>query len=163
MTDIRLVESRSPLIAVTMDWLLKDDGLIDESEELATSVRVALGTDALADTDEILPDPDSTDRRGWWGDWEADIWEGWPIGCKCWLLSRSKIVDASAKEGSTLERARNYVTAAIQPFVDRGVISGFTVDVSVRIPDWIEVSAVLYRGPLSDIQLRYQLLWQEMS
>jgi phage gp46-like protein len=66
MTDVRLKEYSS-LEGVTMDFLLLDSGRLDEREELATAVRVALGTDAKADDAEVLPDPDSTDRRGWWG------------------------------------------------------------------------------------------------
>jgi phage gp46-like protein len=75
MTDIRIVEVVN-LEVMTMDWLLLPIGVLDTSEELATAVSVALGTNMLADVDEVLPDPDSTDRQGWWGDYQADIGEG---------------------------------------------------------------------------------------
>lgn len=147
----------------TMDWLVLDSGLLDESEELATSLRVALGTDALSDVDEILPDPDSTDRRGWWGDFEAElIWGGWPIGSKLWLLSRAKITDAPSSEGSTVARAKQYTEDAIRPFLDRGVATDQAV-LATRVGlDRIYVHAVVFRGPLAEIELSYQMLWDEI-
>src|SRR5262245_45279219 len=142
MTDIKLQEYRS-LEGVTMDFLLKPDGTLDESEELATAVRVALGTDKLADANEVLPDPDSTDRRGWWADYQAEeLWDGWPIGTKNWLLSRAKITDAMAEEGSTLERARIYTLEALQPLIDRRVCSRVDVEATRTELERIEVRAV---------------------
>jgi phage gp46-like protein len=159
MTDIRIKENFS-LEAVTMDWLLQG-GVLDEREELATSARVALGTDALAGPDEVLPDPDSTDRAGWWGDYQAtEIWDGWPIGVKNWLLKRAKILQSPSWEGSTLERARNYTRQALQPFVDRNIASAISVTAE-RIDLYeIVVTAIIYRGPKEEIILRYQYLWE---
>src|ERR1700750_2247663 len=91
--DIRLVQQNQfpTRQEVTCDWLLLADGTLDDTQALATAIIVALGTDALADKDDILPDPDSTDRCGWWGNLDADlIWGGWDIGSKLWLLRRSK-------------------------------------------------------------------------
>ena len=74
MTDIRLVQQGifPYQTEVSVDWLLQDDGTLDSSEALATAVIVALGTDRLATRNDRLPDPDSTDRRGWWGDYETE-------------------------------------------------------------------------------------------
>lgn len=161
MTDARLKEYAS-LEGVTMDLLLLDSGRLDEREELATAVRVALGTDSLADKNDVLPDPDSTDRRGWWGDFEAEeIWGGWPIGCKNWLLSRAKITDAPAVEGSTLQRARQYTLDALRPFIEKRVATNANAE-AVRVGlQRIDVVAQLYRGPDLEIDLAYQALWQE--
>jgi phage gp46-like protein len=161
MTDIRLKEYFS-LEAVTMDFLLTTNGQLDEREELATAARVALGTDRMADVGDILPDPDSTDRRGWWGDFEAaEIWGGWPIGSKNWLLTRAKITDALSQEGSTEGRAQRYTQDALQPLVDRHIASSLAVAATRTDTQTIEVGAQIYRGPLTEIDLRYQLLWQE--
>jgi len=138
-------------------------GLLDETHDLATAAMVALGTDKLADIKEVLPDPDSTDRRGWWGDMDAEeIWGGWPIGTRNWLLTRAKISDAMSLEGATLERARIYTQEALQPFIDRGVASAVTVSAERTELDRIEVSATLYRGPLEEIELAYQTLWNDV-
>lgn len=160
MTDIRLKEYAS-YEAMTMDWVLRGDQL-DSRDELATAVRVALGTDKMADEIDVLPNPDSTDRHGWWGDFEAEeIWGGWPIGTKSWLLSRAKITEAPSQEGSTLERARRYTEDALQPFIDRQIASQIDVEAIRSELQRIEVYAKIYRGPLLEIDLRYQMLWQE--
>jgi phage gp46-like protein len=162
MTDIRLKEYRSLLEGVTLDWLLQDIGTLDEREELATAGRVALATDAMADTSDVLPDPDSTDRRGWWGDFEADIiWGGWPVGCKNWLLTRAKITDAPSIEGSTVDRARRYTSVALQPFVDQRIATEITVSAVRSDTSRIDVYAQIFRGPDDEIDLRYQTLWLE--
>lgn len=145
MTDARLKGFVS-LEGTTMDLLLRDNGRLDEREELATAVRVALGTDALSSADEILPDPDSTDRRGWWGNLDAEeIWGGWPIGCKNWLLLRAKITDTPSSEGSTIHRARQYTRDALQPFIDKKIASRIDVEATRVGLERIDVEVFIYR------------------
>lgn len=161
MTDIRLKEYFS-LQAVTMDFLLRANGQLDDREQLETSVRVALGSDAMAAPGDILPDPDSTDRRGWWGDLDAeDIWGGWPLGCKNWLLTRAKITDIAGIEAATLQRAQIYTLQALQPFVDQKIASHIEVTAERIGLEEIVVNATIFRGPDEEIALRYQVLWQE--
>ena len=110
---------------------LLDDGTLDERKALATAVIVALGTDALAERTDILPDPDRTDRAGWWGDLDAsEIWGGWPIGSRLWLLKRDKIEDHGAARGATVTRVDRYIREALQPLVDRRIASTFDVKAS---------------------------------
>src|ERR1700676_756555 len=98
MPDVRLIVVETPDV-VTFDWLQKPTGEIDETEQFASAVLVALNTDALADPSEVLPDPRDDNRRGWWGDLDAEkIWGGWPIGSRLWLLTRAKILDNTARE-----------------------------------------------------------------
>ncbi len=162
MTDVRLRETITLDEGPTLDWFIRETNILDEREELASSVRVALGTDALARKDEILPDPDSTDRRGWWGDMDAaEIWGGWPIGTKNWLLTRAKITDAVSSEGSTVGRAERYTLDALQPFVDNKIASSISVSAERTDVQTIEVHATIFRGPESEIDLRFQVLWEE--
>ena len=165
MGDVRLVQQTNfPYrTEVSVDWLLLDDGTLDDSQALATAVIVALGTDRLADVNDILPDPDSTDRRGWWGDMEAQpIWDGWPIGCRLWLLKRAKITGAEAFEGSTLARVQQYIHEAIQPFIDRRVASAADITVTRLDTQRIDALIRLYRGPKVAVDLRYQILWNDI-
>lgn len=163
MTDISL-RDRVSLAGTLMDWLQNADGTLNEEQELATAVRVAIGTDALADLHEPLPDLDSEDRRGWWGDLEAEeIWGGWPIGSKNWLLMRAKISDELSWEGATVVRAKAYNRAALQPFIDRRICSAVEVDAWRSDRDTIEVHIVMFRGPRRLIELRYQYLWNEIT
>ena len=130
MPDIRLVQNSAafPAYSIPIDWSLLSDGTLDDSQALASAVIVALGTDRLANPDDILPDPDSTDRAGWWGDLDAaELFDGWPIGARLWLLKRSKIVGPEDPEGATVARVEEYIREAIQPFVDLRIVSAFDV------------------------------------
>lgn len=165
MGDVRLVQQGEfPYqTEVSVDWLLLDDGTLDDTQALATAVIVALGTDGLADVNDTLPDPDSTDRRGWWGDLDAtEIWDGWPIGCRLWLLKRDKITDSTAQRGSELVRVENYIYEALQPFIDRKIASRMSVNVTRVDTQRIQAFIRLYRGPQLAVELRYQILWQDI-
>jgi phage gp46-like protein len=165
MTDIRLVQSGEfPYqTEVSVDWLLRSDGTLDTNEALATAVIVALGTDRLADRTDILPDPDSTDRRGWWGDLDAkEIWDGWPIGCRLWLMRREKITGPGAQRGSTLKRIEFYIKEAIQPFIDRKIASRMEIAIVRFGKERIDAIVRLYRGPELAVDLRFQVLWLDI-
>lgn len=167
MPDIRLVQSaifpNHPAYSVTCDWMLQDDGTLDDTQALATAVIVALGTDALANENELLPDPDSNDRGGWWGNLDAaEIWDGWPIGSKLWLLKRAKIAPPESMEGSTVQRVDQYIREAVQPFIDRRIGSRMEVFVARARRDQINAVIKLYRGPVLEIELRYQVLWSDI-
>ena len=163
--DIRLVQNNQfPNYSVTLDWSLLSNGTLDDTKALATAVCIALGTNALASPDDLLPDPDSNDRCGWWGDLDAElIWGGWPIGSKLWLLRRSKITPAAAQQGSTLAMVENYIRDAIQPFVDRKICSGFGVWVTRVDAQRIDALLRIYRGPREPVELRYAVLWDAME
>jgi phage gp46-like protein len=162
--EIRLVQNTAfPKYSVTVDWLLLSDGTLDTDDQLATAVIVALGTDALASEDDLLPDPNSTDRAGWWGDLEAqEIWNGWPIGCKIWLLKRSKIEGPGSRYGATVSRVEQYIRSSIQPFIDRRIASDMQVDVQRTDRERIEAWLRLYRGPRLAVDLRYEVLWNDI-
>jgi len=140
------------------------NGSLDETEALATAVVVALGTDALAAPSDILPDPDSTDRAGWWGDLDAtEIWNGWDIGSLLWLLKRDKIVGPEAIQGATVQRVENYIRAAIDPFMERRIGSRYDVWVERAGRQQINALIRIYRGPRQEIDLRYQILWEDIE
>jgi phage gp46-like protein len=162
MSDIRLINVTN-LEGIWVD-LLYQNGKLAEREALFTAVKVALLTDRAADSDEELPDPDSSDRRGWWGDTDAEtIWDGWQIGCKNWLLLRAKITPAEAREGSTLARIEAYTRDALQPLIDKNICSHIDVFVARTQVQRVEVTVVIYRGPLTEIELRFQYLWTEIG
>jgi phage gp46-like protein len=163
MPDLRLFDIVTPF-AVTFDLLQKRDGLIDEAEALATAVIVALGTDRLALPDDVLPNDDDTDRRGWWADLDADlIWKAWPIGCRLWLLERHKITGFEASQGSTIARIDSYIREALRPFVENRLCTSFDVKVERVELQKIVARITIWRGPLPAIQLQYQALWNEIG
>jgi phage gp46-like protein len=163
--DIRTVQNTFfPKYSVTIDWQLLSDGTLDDSMALATAMVVALGTDALANPDDRLPDPDSTNREGWWGDMDADtIWNGWPIGTRLWLLRRSAIEPPESKSGATQSWVMNYINETLQPFIDRKIASRFQIMSAKVTKQQIDVVIRVYRGPLTAIDLMYQLLWQGIT
>jgi phage gp46-like protein len=159
MADIRIV-SVTDLDGIWADWLLKPDNMLDETEELVNIAKVALMTWGLADVDDIRPDPDSEDRYGWWGDLDAEtVWDGWPIGAKLWLLSRSKITAAGSANGATLALAEEYCRVALQPMIDKQICSQIDVAATRVGIQQITVSVKIYRGPQLQIELRFQDLW----
>jgi phage gp46-like protein len=158
-TDIHIV-NKANLAGVWDDWLLNDLGILDETDVLANVVKVALMTDRRADLREILPDPDSSDRRGWWGDLDAEvIWDGWPIGCRNWLLTRAKITPPQSSEGATVVRAEEYTRLALQPLIDKNMCTAIDVFVERVGLDRIDVQVKIYRGPRDEIELQFQDLW----
>ncbi|MET3995994.1 phage gp46-like protein [Bradyrhizobium sp. S3.9.2] len=163
--DIRYLQQLDfPAYAVELDWLMSDQKLIVDGYDLQSAVIVALGTDALAPPDEELPDPDATDRRGWWGDMDAEeIWGGWPVGCLLWLLHRAKITGPLAKQGSTLGRAEGWTREAILPFTQRRITSRIDVLAEQIDTQRIDVGVVIYRGPEPAVELRYSELWDELG
>jgi phage gp46-like protein len=166
MPDIRLVQNRlfPGQGVVQTDWLLRSNGTLDDTQALATAIIVALGTDRLADSSDTLPDPDDTNRRGWWGDYQAqDIWDGWPIGSRLWLLQRSKITGPEAREGATTVLVTQYIRECIQPFIDRRIGSSFTVEATRVGKEQIDALIRIYRGPIVEIELRYAILWDETT
>lgn len=163
--DVRYLQQRDGLpYAVSLDFFMTSLNLIDDGLDLQSAFIVALGTDALASPSDALPDPDDTDRRGWWGDADAEeIWGGWPVGSKLWLLHRSKITSPASADGGTVFRAQSYSRDAVQPFIDNAIISGAEIDAARVAIDRIDVSIIALRGPDPAVELRYAELWDELQ
>ena len=165
MTDVRIGQRGSaagqPFQAVDLDLLLTPAGQLDTSDELATAVTIALMTDALAGPDDELPDSRDTDRRGWWGDVDAaEIWDGWSIGSKLWLLSRTTITGVAARKGATTVQVEDYIREALQPFLDRKIATRIDVTAVRAGIERIEARVVLYRGDEILLDLRFSDLWR---
>ena len=162
--DIRFLQQLDfPAYAVELDWLMTPLNLIADGYDLQSAFIVALGTDKRAPESEELPDPDDTDRRGWWGDLDADeIWGGWPVGCLLWLLHRAKIVNENARNGSTLNRVDGWTRDAMNPFTARLIASRIDVEAARIDRDRIDVEVIIYRGPQDAVELRYSELWDNL-
>ena len=163
--DIRYQQQLDfPGYAVTLNWLMTDMNLLADGYDLQSAVIIALGTNALAPPSEELPDPEGTDRCGWWGDMDAqELWGGWPVGCLLWLLRRAKIAGANAQNGSTLSRADGWTRDAMRPFIDNRIASRIDVAADRTDIGRIDVGVTIYRGPEPTIELRYADLWEELG
>ena len=149
--------------AITLDWLLGSAALPAEDDLVACTV-IALCSDRRALPDDVLPNTDNDDRRGWWGDTDAEtLHDGWPIGSRLWLLERAKITGVGAREGSLTARVEAYVREAVVEFKDRGVASRIDV-VAQRVgTERIDAAVTLYRGNTPEVALRFADLWSNIQ
>lgn len=152
MADIRVDWNPDMLLG---DWRLAGH-VLDTDRELVTAVAVALFTHRTADVEDEIPDG-GADRRGWWGDSEAqEVHGGWPIGSRLWLLAREKQTE------TTRQRAEDYIREALQPFVDLGAATAFDLDVAWVAHERLGAVVTLYRGPAGSIAVRFESLWDQI-
>lgn len=110
--DIGLMEGE-----FTFDSNIQD---LESDEGLETAVIISLFSDRRAKIDDPLPDPNNSDRRGWWGDLISDI-EDDQIGSRLWLLDREKTTE------SVLVRAKEYAEESLQWIIVDGVAAKVAV------------------------------------
>ncbi len=164
MASIQLIAQTGLRVDVTIACVFTPVAGADTDVALARAVLVALNTDRRALDDDTLPNPRDDDRRGWWADMDAQaIWGGWPIGTRLWLLTRAKLTDQNARQGSTIAVAQGYIAEALQPFVDAKFCTSFDIALTTLVgpagPYGIGGTITLVRGPKSAIALAYQDLW----
>lgn len=105
--DTDLAEGDLNFLTATQD--------LESDEGLETAVIISLFTDARAFDDDVLPDFNSTDKRGWWGDLVSPVSDGDKIGSKLWLLERS-----STRE-DVPQKAKQYAMEALRWMITDGV------------------------------------------
>ena len=168
MAQVRLVVQSTSIgatsnivVDISIDTIFNPPLDVPDSDlALARSLLIALNTDALAQPDDILPNNQDTDRRGWWGSYQADtLYNAWPIGTRLWLLSRSALTDAGAKQGSTLELIRRYLDETLAPYVTAKICSGYDITVTQTGRESVSGTIVMYRGSQSNIALEFSDLW----
>ena len=124
---------------------------------LETAVMMSLYTDRQASTDDILPDSNSIDRRGWWGDQITDF-DGDQIGSRLWLLERSKITD------DIISTAKFYIEESLQWMIDDEVVQNIEIEVERQNrADGSGTLAALIQLEQSDgkiVALKYDDLWK---
>jgi len=123
---------------------------------LESAVLISLFTDRRAKDDDTLPDSNSTDKRGWWGDLASPFVEGDQIGSRLWLLNREKTVS------NVPNKARGYVEEALQWLIDDGVAARVDVETE-RQPqlgaDILAIKATIYRNNGTVTMFKYDVQW----
>ena len=130
-------------------------GDLEREEGLQSAILISLYTDRRAQDDDILPDLNSLDRRGWWGDLTTDITED-EIGSRLWLLERSKTTQA------VLNSAKNYIEEALQWLIDDGVAAKIEVTVERQTNDELETLAFeveIYKNDGNIVIEKFNDLW----
>ena len=134
-----------------------NNGDLTRESGLETAVLMSLFTDRRASVDDELPDPNNTDRKGWWGD-QVVVEEGDQIGSKLWLLSRGKT------DQDTMIKAEGYAKEALEWFIDDGVSAKNEVFVErINRPDGSATLALdvkLYQKDGNIIAMKFDDLWQ---
>lgn len=125
--------------------LVVDDGL-------ETAVLMSLFTDRRAEDDDELPDPNSTDKRGWWGDLVSDI-NNDKIGSRQWLLERSKTID------EVLENIKLYAEEALQWMIDDDVVANIEIE-SERNGDKLYYKVIIYKSDGEIVKMKFDSLWK---
>ena len=164
MTGIQITQTFTPPFAVRLDWMFGQVAGDAQDHRLANLVVIALNTDRRALPDDKLPQLNSDDRRGWWGDTDAKaIWNGWPIGSRLWSLKRAKMTDRGAREGAILERVRRYIREALDPIVAAKMATKYDLALQQVGAEQIAGKLTMFRGPRSAINLEWQDLWRDFG
>lgn len=100
---------------------------------LAPLALVSIFTDARAG-DDVTPPDLTDDRRGWWGEEQGD-----PFGSLLWLLSREKLLQATAA------RAANYVREALDWLLRDELAGELAVEGSIG-EGYLDLRARITRG-----------------
>ncbi|HVE20660.1 MAG TPA: phage GP46 family protein [Acidocella sp.] len=148
MTDLALIWNGAISgydVAMNAPDLLVDQGL-------KTAVILSLLLDAAAQPGDALPDPNSTDHRGWWGDAFLPPVNGKPdrIGSRLWLLKRS------VQNNATLIAAQNYATEALGWLLADGVVGSLSVTCTYPAIGQINISPNFGQKGGSPL---YDVLW----
>lgn len=148
--DVLLEWKQSYADAVIQDYdLATTDGL-------RSALIISYFTDRRASADDALPDG-SSDRRGWWGDGQAeDDPEGDLIGSRLWLLARAK---ATAE---TLQKCKEYLDEAVRWLVDDGVAKSVEHVVERLDLETLAFKATVIRPSGERISYRFNRVWEAL-
>jgi phage gp46-like protein len=138
------------------DLLVSGDDL-DIERGLQSAVYISLFTDARASDGDALPDSNSTDKRGFWGDLVSPIVQGDQTGSLLWLLERSKT------EPNVLIQAKRYAEECLQWMIEDGVATDIEVETERQgIPgsDILAIKVMIYRKSGEAIAMDFEYNWQ---
>jgi phage gp46-like protein len=129
---------------------------LDTQVSLETAVVLSLFTDRVALADDVLPDA-SGDRRGWWAETGVSLPNH--MGSRLWLFAREKRTEAVRLR---LDQAvRESLAWLVRDRAAR------KVDVTVTYPrntiDRVDIAIVVWKADGRRLDLRYELVWQELG
>lgn len=127
----QIIQIKPVIQEIKLEWdkdifsgdLTYDRGDLKYDQGIGTATLISLFTDRRALDDDVLPDPNSNDKRGWWADLVNPEVEDDQIGSKLWLLERSKTTP------DILVRAKQYSEESLSWFVEDGIASNVSVEV----------------------------------
>ena len=131
------------------DWQ-KGLGELTTGNDLQTAILDSLFTDRLARADD---DYEDSDRRGWWGDSDADT----QLGSRLWLLRREKLTTNVAI------RAEEYAKEALDWLKGDGVVSDISCTTQIVMPNRLNL-IIRYLPPDGDWQeSAFFWIWEQIN
>jgi len=132
-------------------------GDINTDAGLETAVSISLFTDRRASNDDVrlyefLADG-TNDKRGCWIDSYPDI-DGDLIGSRLWLLFREK------SQQGVINRAKEYITEALQWMLDDGVAKIIESDILFVDRETLLIKLFITRPSGDKVNLRFTLAWE---
>jgi len=141
--------------------LTVENGDFVNDSSFTTALIISLFTDRRAKEEDPLPDPESNNRRGWWGDNLAEVQDD-RIGSRLWLLSREKTTQ------DALIRAKQYTEEALQWLIDDGMAAKVEVETE-RIfrgneptGDTLAIRVRVYNAAGTIESFTFQTLWSDL-
>jgi len=128
---------------------------LESDAGLETAVIISLFTDRRAKEDDILPDSNNPDRRGWWGDLVSDI-KNDQIGSRLWLLNREKTLK------SVLIKAKKYAEEALDWLIEDKIAVRVEVNAERLGPVGQDILALLvqvYKPDGTIVPFKYEAQW----
>ena len=136
------------------DWTISDGGLTT-GNDLETAIAVSLFTDQLASPD-YKPTDGTSDRRGWWGDSEADPGDG-QIGSLLWQLERSK------KTPDLLPRAEGMCNDALAWLVTDGIAASVSTVATWQNGKRLALAITVVKPDGSRQVFRFAWAWAQLG
>lgn len=133
------------------DWSISD-GALASGDDLSSAVFISLFSDRQAEASDDLPDT-SGDRRGWWGDLD----ESAKVGSRLWLLSRSRLDDAVAKDAVT------YAKEALKWLIDDGVATSVSVAATRSDRKLLTLRVIITKRDGTTASLSYAWAWDQLT
>lgn len=135
----------------TIQTVLENGDLVAD-EGIETAVLISLFTDHRV-TESELP-PDTTDKKGWWGDMFPQV-NNDQIGSKLWTLSRSKVTE------QTLAAVETFAIDALQWMIEDGVATN--IEATAEMDDLRRIGlSVTIKRPAGN-QNRFNLIWDQQE
>ncbi len=137
------------------DLAFEDNDLVKD-QGLETAVIISLFTDRRANNDDILPEINSDDMRGWWGDQTNNIQDD-QIGSRLWLLDRAKTTEEN------IIRCKQYVRESLQWMLDDGVAVKMNVNVERQGDpgnDRLVFAVELFKRDGNKVSLQFDNKWE---
>ncbi|MES2170569.1 MAG: phage GP46 family protein [Actinomycetota bacterium] len=122
---------------------------------LVTAVLLSLFVDRRAESDDVPPSGDPSDRRGWWADEFATV-ERDLIGSRLWLLDRSKLTPDTGRSAET------YIREALAWMIEDRVVSAVDVQITIEAQRML-MTVGLQRPGRDRISLRFAQVWDHLT